>query len=113
MPLKIHADAAPLRVDLGDVIRVGKTRVTLNTVIFEFENGATAEEIVSRYDTLSLADVYATIGYYLRHRTEIDEYLGELRRNEEKQYAEGKAQQDRLGIRARLESRRRNMAESG
>jgi uncharacterized protein (DUF433 family) len=113
MKLEIHDDPAPLRIDEAGAVRIGPSRVTLNTVIYEFETGATAEEIVLDYDTLSLADVYATIGYYLRHRTGVDDYLKQLRQEEDRLYAEARAEQDRLGIRERLEERRRKMAESG
>ena len=40
-----------------------------------FNEGATAEEIVSRYPVLKLADAYAVISYYLRRQEEIDAYL--------------------------------------
>ncbi len=56
-------------------MRVGKTRVTLDTVIKTFQNGATAEEIVYRYPSLKLADVYTTISFYLNHQQEVETYL--------------------------------------
>src|SRR5690349_689008 len=66
----------PLRfAENGRVIRVGNTRVSLDTVIEAYKSGASAEEIVLSYDVLSLADVHAVISYYLRHRGEIEEYL--------------------------------------
>jgi len=55
--------------------RVGATRVTLDTVIAAFNQGATAEEILQQYPALALADVYAVIGYYLRHKPEVDAHL--------------------------------------
>ena len=77
MPLTIHDDAVPLRVDETGTVRVGKTRVILELVVHAFQDGATPEQIVQDYDTLNLADVYAVIGYYLRHRDEVDAYLAE------------------------------------
>jgi uncharacterized protein (DUF433 family) len=71
----IEAQAPPLRMDDTGAIRVGGTRVTLDTVIGEFLDGATAESIAEAYPAVSLADVYATIGYYLKHSEPIDEYL--------------------------------------
>lgn len=56
-------------------MRVGKTRVTLDTVIAVFKQGSTAEEIVYRYPSLRLADVYATIAFYLNHQPEVETYL--------------------------------------
>ncbi len=49
--------------------------MTLDTVVGAFNDGATAEEITSQYPSLSLADSYAVIAYYLRHRKEIDDYI--------------------------------------
>ena len=68
MALAIEAEIAPLVPNEDDVILVGKTRVTLDTVIAVFNKGATAEEIVYRYPSLNLADVYATIAFYLKHQ---------------------------------------------
>ncbi len=62
-------------VESDGVIRVGDTRVRLDTIIYAFNNGYTAEEIVSRYPALNLAQVYAVIAYYLHNRPPIDEYL--------------------------------------
>jgi hypothetical protein len=55
--------------------------VTLDTLVTAYEQGASPEEIVSRYTTLELADVYAIITYYLRHREEVEEYLARRRRS--------------------------------
>jgi uncharacterized protein (DUF433 family) len=65
----------PLRQDEHGAIRVGDTRVLLDLVLHEFENGATPEEIVESYDALSLCDVYAVLSYYMRNREPIDAYL--------------------------------------
>jgi uncharacterized protein (DUF433 family) len=75
MSLTIENQQVPLKVDPHGVIRVGGTRVTLDTVIAAFKEGATAEEIVYRYPTLHLADVYAVLSYYLRRKQEIEAYL--------------------------------------
>lgn len=56
MTLAIVAEAAPLQANEDGVILVGKTRVTLDTVVAVFNQGATAEEIVYRYPSLNLAD---------------------------------------------------------
>lgn len=66
MSLVIESPPVPLNIDMDGVIRVGNTRVTLDTVVAAFKEGATAEEIVWQYPSLSLADVYAVIGYYLQ-----------------------------------------------
>jgi uncharacterized protein (DUF433 family) len=65
----------PLREDPPGVFRVGKSRVLLELVIRAFQRGETPEGIVQSYDTLSLPDVYAVVGYYLARPEPIDEYL--------------------------------------
>jgi uncharacterized protein (DUF433 family) len=76
MNLPAVSDPLPLTVsEDGHVIRVAGTRVTLDTLIGAFKRGATPEEIAQDFPAVSLADVYAVITYYLRHRSEVDEYL--------------------------------------
>jgi uncharacterized protein (DUF433 family) len=71
----ILPDEVPLRKEETGAMRVGNTRVLLELVIRAFQDGATPETIVQRYSTLNLADVYAVIAYYLKHREQIEEYL--------------------------------------
>ena len=73
--LRLHNDPPSLREDGAGMILVVSSRVCLDTVIAEYENGITPEEIVQEYDTLNLADVHAVIAYYLRHRDEVRDYL--------------------------------------
>ncbi|MDB9515076.1 DUF433 domain-containing protein [Kamptonema animale CS-326] len=68
MTISIAATPLPLAVNADGVVLVGGTRVTLDTVVFSFNRGATAEEICLAYPSLRLADVYATIAYYLQQR---------------------------------------------
>ena len=77
MTLTLQADPLPLRVEEGGGIRVGTTRVHLEIVIEAFENGASPESIVQSYDTLQLADVYAVLAYFLRHKEEVQEYIAQ------------------------------------
>ena len=79
--LPLHAAPPPLRTDPGGVVRVGTSRVSLDVIVEQYENGMTPDDMVRAYDTLALADVYAAIAYYLRHRDEVRAYL--KRRGEE------------------------------
>jgi uncharacterized protein (DUF433 family) len=65
----------PIRIDENGRMRVGNTRVLLNLVIYSFWQGASPETIIDQYSSLSLEDVYLAIGYYLRHREEIDAHI--------------------------------------
>lgn len=75
MSLVLEQEIPPLHADVTGAIRVGQTRVLLETVIRAFQDGASPEAIVQRYSTLSLSDVYNTIGYYLRHQDAVETYL--------------------------------------
>lgn len=77
MSVKIQMDTPPLRQDSSGALRIGRSRVLLELVIRAFQDGATAEAIVQRYPTITLADVYAVIAYYLRHREAMEAYLEE------------------------------------
>jgi len=70
--LQLVAEEPPLAEDLGGVLRVGGTRVRLGTVISAFHNGCTPEEVLFKYPSLKLPDVYAVITYYLSHRGEVE-----------------------------------------
>jgi uncharacterized protein (DUF433 family) len=76
-----YACDPPLRADEGGAIRVGKSRISLDLLVEQYENGMTPEDMVRAYETLVLADVYAVIAYYLRYRDEVRAYL--KRREEE------------------------------
>ncbi len=107
MPFAVQPESPPLRQDPDGVYRVGESRVLLELVLRAFQDGATAESIVQRYPTLSLGDVYATIGYYLHHRRELDEYLARYEREADDLRRRNEADQADLGgIRARLVARR-------
>jgi uncharacterized protein (DUF433 family) len=106
MGLTIVHEPIPLQTTEEGVIRVAGTRVTLDTVVAAFEQGATAEEIVQQYPSLRLADAYAVIGYYLRHRPEVDTYLAERDRVSRRVRQENEARFDPVGVRARLLARR-------
>jgi uncharacterized protein (DUF433 family) len=96
----------PLRTDSTGIIRVGGTRVTLDTVVGAFCDGATAEEIVQQYPSLNLADVYHVIGYYLRRTTEVEAYLQARKVGAEAVRNQNEARFDPQGVRARLLARR-------
>lgn len=92
--------------DADGVIRVGGTRVTLDTVIDAYREGATAEEIARRYPSLDLGDVYAAIGYYLHHRTDVETYLAEREARSARVRRENESRFDPTGVRERLLARR-------
>lgn len=79
MSIVLESEKVPLEITPDGVIRITGSRVTLDTVVALFRQGASAEEIVVRFDTLDLGDVYSIIAYYLHHRDEVERYVQEGR----------------------------------
>lgn len=75
MSLSLQADPLPLRADEHGSIRIGNTRVLLELVIKTYQSGLNAEQIAQRFDTLELADIHTVLAYYLRHRSEVEDYI--------------------------------------
>lgn len=105
MPLVPIADPIPLVTNADGAIRISNTRVTLDTVITAFLEGATAEEIREQYPSLQLSDIYSTIGYYLRHQVEVDAYLLERQQIANRVRQEAEKRFNPVGIRDRLLAR--------
>jgi uncharacterized protein (DUF433 family) len=106
MSLAIDTEPVPLAANQDGVVRVGGTRVTLDTVVSAFEDGATPEEIIEQYPVLKLPDVYLVIGYYLRHRAEVDACLQQREELAERLREENMARYDADSFRERLLARR-------
>ena len=106
MTRAIQNEPMPLRQDADGTVRVGGTRVLLDVVVSSYRDGASAEQIVEQYPDLNLADVYAVLGYYLRHRREVDAYVTARQDQADRLRAEIEGRIDPRGIRDRLLARR-------
>jgi uncharacterized protein (DUF433 family) len=102
MPEALNSAPFPLETGPDGVIRVRGTRITLDTVWAAFCEGATAEEIVQQYPSLSLADAYEVIGYCLRHPAVLDAYLAKRTEDVEEIKRSNELRWQPEGIRARL-----------
>lgn len=107
MSLAVVADPAPIRVDSEGVARVARTRVRLTSIVFLHRQGATPEEIQESFPGVPLPDVYAVIGYYLRHQTEVDAYLAEADAEAERVRREVEARPETRALREKLLARKR------
>ncbi len=94
-------------MDSDGVIRVARSRVTLDSLIGAFQEGATAEEIAESYPVVPRGDVFQILGYYLHHTSEVDEYLARRRLASETARAENERRWNPEGVRARLLARKR------
>jgi uncharacterized protein (DUF433 family) len=75
IPETFQVTSPPFRRDEAGGIRIGSSRVTLDSILNSYQQGSTPEEIAIQFSTLHLEDIYSAIAYYLNHRQEIDDYL--------------------------------------
>jgi hypothetical protein len=89
-------------------VRATWSRVSLESVIYPFLDGASPETIVDEFPTLSLEQVHGVITFYLANWAEIDAYLTET----EKLWDEARRNQSPIppALRERLERARRQLA---
>jgi len=106
--MSLTTAAVPLSIDQAGVMRVGDTRVSLDSVIYAFNEGATAEEITRQFTTLNLADVYAVISYYLQNHDEVVQYLQRRKAQRAELKKEIESRFDPQGIRDRLLARKQS-----
>jgi len=104
MGVTLASEPSVLRMDETGTIRIGATRVTLDTMVAAFHAGQTAEQFVQDYPSLDLGDVYAAIGYYLRHRDVLDPYLRD-RHGAAEVFRAGHSELYPSGVRERLARR--------
>lgn len=98
----------PLQLTEDGTIRIGDSRVSLESIVHHYDLGASAEQIAQKFPSLDLADIYATFSYIINNKEEVKEYLkqqeeecNEIQRRFEAQYQNTNAE-----IRARILTRR-------
>ncbi len=58
-----------------DAYRIGNTRVSLDSLVYLFREGLSAESMVECYPSLTLEQVHGALAFYLANQKEIDAYL--------------------------------------
>lgn len=61
-----------------DEYYVTHTRVPVGVIIAAWKRNPSPEDIVDQFPSLSLADVYGVVSYYLDHRPEMDAHFAHL-----------------------------------
>ena len=56
---------------------IGDSRISLDSVVYAFQRGASPENIQRSFPLLTLEEVYGAITFYLSHQQEVDLYLKE------------------------------------
>jgi uncharacterized protein (DUF433 family) len=119
MNLILEAIPVPLQDDGHGGLRVGQTRVSLESVWHLHQQGASAAEIVRAFDRLQPADVHAVLAWALRHREDLETYL--KRRDDEAAQIKHRLEeagltptrQESARLKEKLEARKRQLQRQG
>jgi uncharacterized protein (DUF433 family) len=87
-------------------IRITGTRVSLDTVVAAFDAGASPEEMIQQYPTLTLSNAYAVIAYVLANRAWVDAYMADSERAAEVVLTDVEKRWPSAGLRDQLLARR-------
>ncbi|MBI3679066.1 MAG: DUF433 domain-containing protein [Acidobacteria bacterium] len=64
---------------------VAGTRISLDSVVYAFNEGQSPEAIQEDFPLLKRSQIYGAIAFYLDHQAEVDKYLEETEREFERQ----------------------------
>ena len=70
--------------------RIADTRVSLDSLVYLFREGMSAESMVESYPDLTLEQVYGALAFYLANKREIDTYLAEGQRASDVQHRQSR-----------------------
>ena len=70
--------------------RIGDTRVSLDSLVYLFREGMSAESMVENYSALTLEQVHGALAFYLGNQKEIDQYLTEGQRAAQSQHEQSR-----------------------
>jgi uncharacterized protein (DUF433 family) len=65
--------------NIDDVYWLAGTRVSLDSIVYAFWHGQTAESIAQSFPVLTLEQVYGALTFYLANKSEVDAYLEEAK----------------------------------
>ena len=70
--------------------RIGDTRVSLDSLVYLFHEGMSAESMVESYPALTLEQVHGALAFYLGNQKEIDVYLADGERAAQSQHQQSR-----------------------
>ncbi|MCA9970787.1 MAG: DUF433 domain-containing protein [Anaerolineales bacterium] len=105
MTTTIATREIPLQRDKDGTIWVIGTRIPLDTIVYAYRSGDSAEEIAENFPVLKLSDVYAVISYYLDNQRDVEAYLKRREAEANRLQAQVEARFPPQGVRERLLSR--------
>ena len=98
--------------DRDGTIRLAGSRVPLDTVVYEFNQGATPEQIQDSFPSVSLHTIYGAIAFYLEHQVAVDEYLRQREREAEELRRKIESRPEVAAFRERLRRRQAELLSS-
>lgn len=75
---------------VNDAYRVTGTRVSLDSLVYLFREGLSAESMVESFPTLTLEQVHGALAFYLAHQKEVDAYVATGEKADEAQQSESR-----------------------
>jgi len=103
------AQTAPLNQDSEGSIRLTGSRVTFDTLVAAFKKGNTAAQIQDSFPSLSLAQIYGAIAWYLDHQAEAEDYLKEREAQAEAVRKDIESQPKQAAFRETMRQRREQL----
>ncbi|MGB0563046.1 MAG: DUF433 domain-containing protein [Spirulinaceae cyanobacterium] len=85
-------------------MRIGQSRITLDSLLAAYQTGASPEEIALQYPVLDLVEIYSAIAY--SHRQAINGYLDKRQQQAQQQRQQLAQNHNLMGLRDRLLARR-------
>ena len=105
MTLALEPIVLPLDVSEKGVVYIRGSRVPIDFIIYDYLEGATAEDVVQNYPSLQLSDIHAVLSYYLSHKQDVIAYLLEQEKLAEMTYQQLEQQSNQKELRQRLLAR--------
>jgi uncharacterized protein (DUF433 family) len=97
---------SPYLAQEDGALRIKGTRVGLEPIVAGFQEGESPEKIAQEFPTITLAQVYGAIAYYLDNKQLIEEWMAESQRDLDRI---PRLSQTNPELSARLEVARRHM----
>ena len=76
--------------NIDGAYRIGGTRVSLDSLVYLFREGMSAESMVESYPALTLEQVHGALAFYLANQKEIDAYLADGQRAAESEHRQSR-----------------------
>lgn len=96
----------PLTQSEDGSIRISGSRVTFDSIIEEYKRGATPEQILVDFPSLTLPAIYGAITYYLTHTVDVEDYLRARKAESQRVRELIEGRQDLEPLRNRLQKQR-------